>query len=72
MKEKEESKEIKETKEIIRQLRNLNLSDEEIAVKVKVTSMTVRNWRAGKHSANYSTREKLLLILNTEKKKARG
>jgi len=60
---------IKETKEAIRQLRNFNLSDEEIAVKVKVTTMTIKNWGKGTHAANYATREKLFLIINEMKKK---
>lgn len=66
-----ESQALKETKEILRQLKNFGLSDEAVAARMKVTGMTARNWREGKHAANYATREKLLLIIAGLKRKAK-
>jgi len=58
-----------DAREIIRQLKTLGLSREDIASKTKLTVGAVRCWEKGEHNPNYATYEQLLQILNGLKKK---
>lgn len=59
----------KEVMEAIKQLKKLGFENEDIASKLRVSVMSIRNYELGKNAPNWPTYDTLLVMLHAIKKK---